>query len=235
MPAWPARLATGGNMSLYALFPSPTRSVGGGGTFSRPAAVTLQEMQLDPAMLRRAQAGEAVAQTFFLRQCTGPLRGLVRRLGARGDGDDLLQELLVTILRALPRFSPDGPASLSTWVFAIGHRFLLSQRRKRKLELVPLEDAAEVADASPRGDALVERGQLRERLERALAQLPEAQRRIFVLAQVHQQPLEQIAAEEELPLGTVKSRLHRARAALVLLLGEGLDAPEKGGLDVGIR
>lgn len=100
---------------------------------------------------------------------------------------------------------------------------------------MPLDRADKVADSGPGGDALVERRELRERLERALGQLPEEQRRVFVLAQVHQQPLEQIAECEQLPLGTVKSRLHRARAALVLLLGGALDAPEEGGLDAALR
>jgi len=189
-------------------------------------------MHLDDATLRRAQAGEAPAQTLFLRRCAGPLRALVRRMGARHESEDQLQELFVTLLQALPRFSPDGPATLATWVFAVGHRFLLAQRRKRKLELVPLEEspATQLADRAPGGEALVERRQLRERLEAAILKLPEEQRRVFLLAQVHEQPLERIAEAEELPLGTVKSRLHRARAALVLLLGDALEAPDKGGL-----
>jgi RNA polymerase sigma-70 factor (ECF subfamily) len=181
-------------------------------------------MQIDPATLRRAQAGESAAQAQFLRQCLRPLRALVRRIGRRGDGEDQLQELLFTLVRALPRFSPDGPASLSTWIYAVAHRSILASRRKRRLELVPLESAEEVADAAPRGDALLEQKQIRDRLERAIAALPEAQRRIFVLAQIHQQPLVQIALEEDLPLGTVKSRLHRAKAALVISLGDTLDS-----------
>jgi len=103
-------------------------------------------MQLDPEVLRRAQAGEAAAQTPYLRRCAGPMRALVRRLGQRGEQDDQLQELLFTLLRALPRFSLEGPATLSTWTFAVAHRFLLAQRRKRRLELVPLDDATDVSD-----------------------------------------------------------------------------------------
>ena len=185
-------------------------------------------MQIDTATLRLAQAGEPAAQTLFLRRCAGPMRALVRRIGSRNDVDDQLQELFVTLLGALPRFSPDGPATLSTWVFAVAHRSILSARRKRKLELVPLDDATEVSDMAPYADAIFARKELQQAIEIALGKLPEEQQRVFVLAQIHEQPLEQIAEVEEVPLGTVKSRLHRARAALVLLLCDRLDAPERG-------
>jgi RNA polymerase sigma-70 factor (ECF subfamily) len=103
-------------------------------------------------------------------------------------------------------------------------------RKKRHLVLVPLEDGLEVPDERPRADAHAERRELGAALVSAIARLPEAQRRVFVLAQVHAQPLEAIAEVEGVPVGTVKSRLHRARATLAaLLLGAG-QAPAQGGL-----
>lgn len=184
-------------------------------------------MELDQATLARAQQGERTAQTAFLRRYAGPLRALVRRLGS-GDADDQLQELFLTLLQALPRFVPAGPARLTTWVFAVAHKQLLAKRRRPQLTLLPIEEGASVADAAPALDVILSNKRLGILLEEALAQLSEAHRRVFVLTQLHQQPMESVAEVEGVPLGTIKSRLHRARAELVLLLGPALDVPEGG-------
>lgn len=184
-------------------------------------------MELDEETLARAQKGERAAQTAFLRRYAGPLRSLVRRLGS-GDADDQLQELFLTLLQALPRFTPEGPARLTTWVFAVAHRQLIAGRRKARLTLVPMEEGAAVPDAGPSLDVLLGHKRLGVALEEALAKLSDAHRRVFVLTQLHHQPLESVAEVEGVPLGTIKSRLHRARAELVLLLGPALDLPEGG-------
>jgi|SRR5579871_4840440 len=182
---------------------------------------------LDALTLRRAQRGDRDAQEAFLQRYVRPLRGLVLRAGPSGDVDDLTQDLMRKMLDALPRFRPEGSAQLTTWVFAVAQRWLIDVSRKRHLALVPLEQAAEVPDgAAPLDDQLTEQ-QLERRLELALRSLPEDQRRTFVLAQVYQRPLTEIAEAEAVPLGTVKSRLHRARAALVGQLGDVLQ--DRGG------
>lgn len=184
-------------------------------------------MELDDATLARAQRGDRDAQTAFLRRYAGPLRSLVRRLGML-DVDDQLQELFLTLLQALPRFTPEGPARLTTWVFAVAHRQILAMRRKPRLMLVPVEEGADVADAGPSLDVLLGNKRLQAALEDALGKLSDAHRRVFVLTQLHHQPMESVAEVEGVPLGTVKSRLHRARAELVVLLGPALDVPEGG-------
>ena len=178
-------------------------------------------LELDRSILVRAQAGDAAAQAAFLRRYSGPMRALVRRMGARGEDEDELQELFVTLLRALPRFSPEGPAQLTTWVFAVGHRFLLARRRKARLQLVPLgasREAIELAALCPSSEELLAQRERLAALGAALETLPEPQRAVFVQAQLHEQPLEAIAEREQVPLGTIKSRLHRARAELMRLL-----------------
>jgi RNA polymerase sigma-70 factor (ECF subfamily) len=185
-------------------------------------------MELDQATLARAQRGDRAAQTAFLRRYAGPLRALVRRLGSGCDVEDQLQELCLTLLKALPRFVPEGAARLTTWVFAVAHRQLLAARRKPQLALVPMEEGAAVPDAGPSLDVLLGDKRLHLALEEALAKLSHAHRRVFVLTQLHHQPLSSVAEVEGVPLGTVKSRLHRARAELVLLLGPALDVPEGG-------
>lgn len=185
-------------------------------------------MDVDAHTLVRAQRGDRHALGVVLARFAGPLHAFLRRAWPGGDSEELAQAVLARLVEVLPRFDPRGPATLSTWVFTVAHRWLIDERRRRHLTVAPLSEGLDVADASPGPDAVVERRQLRESLEAAIARLPEAQRRVFVLAHVHHQPLEAIAEVEAVPVGTVKSRLFRARAALALDLGPSLDVAPNG-------
>ncbi len=182
-------------------------------------------MNLPAETIRRAKAGDLRAREELLRTFAGRLRALVRRWGSPMDPEDQLQALFVKLLQVLPQFRLDGRAQLSTWVFTVAHRTLLEQRRRPRLAVVPLEHAEDVADQRCTQKAL-EQGELRRKVDRAIAELPDEQRRVLVLAQIHHQSLEAIADVEGIPLGTVKSRLHRARAELVSKLARALEQPE---------
>ncbi len=184
-------------------------------------------MELDAATVQSARRGDRAAQDAFLRRYAGPLHALLRRSGIP-NADDAVQELLAKLLAVLPRFDPAGAAMLTTWVFTVAHRWLLDQRKRRYLSLVPLEQALAIADPRPGADRLLEQKQMTEALEGAIARLPDEQRRVFLLAQVHQQPMEALSRIEGVPVGTIKSRLHRARAQLVALLGPALRKVEGG-------
>lgn len=182
---------------------------------------------VETALLKKAQAGDTYAQGVFLREMGPHIAGLVRRLGNRAELDDQLQELFEHLLKVLPKFEPNGTAKLSTWVFSVSHRWLLMQKRKRGLTLVPLDEAVPLEAQGVRPEAYTHERQLQALLELAVQKLPEEQRRVFVLAQVHHQPLEAIAQAEGVPLGTVKSRLHRARAELLANLRPALTAQKE--------
>jgi RNA polymerase sigma-70 factor (ECF subfamily) len=186
--------------------------------------------ELDAVTVQRARRGDRAAQEIFLRRYVRPLHAFLRRSGLSHEADDATQELLAKLIRVLPQFDPNGTASLTTWVFTVAHRWLIDEKRKRHLSVAPLDEALQVADAQPRPDEQLASRQLRSELERAVSQLPEAQRRVFVLFNVHQHPLEQIAEVERVPMGTLKSRLHRARAALASALFPLLD-DHRGGVD----
>ena len=175
-------------------------------------------MELDRLTVERLRRGDRGAQELFLRRYAPVMHSFVRRAGPPGDADDLTQELLGKLLTVVSRFTPDGPATLTTWVFTIAHRWLLDEKKQRHLQLAPMDDGLEVQDPAPGPDAHVLSRQLDAALEQALQQLPEAQRRVFVLTQVHGQPLEAVAEVEGVPVGTLKSRLHRARGALATML-----------------
>jgi RNA polymerase sigma-70 factor (ECF subfamily) len=192
-----------------------------------PLHVMQVDVDLDPLTLKRAQQGDPKAQAAFLRAFAGSLRRLVRLAGRHEEGEDQLQELSIKLLQVVPQFDPRGPARLSTWVFTVAHRWLLGERRRRRLQAVAIEEAAEVPDEAPALDEALFRQQQRMALEKAVLRLPEAQRRVFVLTHFHQQPLAAVAEVEGVPVGTIKSRLHRARAELVLALAEVLDTPKE--------
>jgi len=175
-------------------------------------------VELDAATIRQAQRFDRAAQDAFLRRYAGVLHALVRRSAPELDPDDATQALLEKLLEVLPRFVTPGPASLTTWVFTVAHRFLIDERRKKHLAVAPLDAGLEVADDAPALDVKLLDGQLSKALEQAVTELPEAQRRVFVLTQLHGQPLEAAADTEGVPVGTVKSRLFRARATLALRL-----------------
>jgi RNA polymerase sigma-70 factor, ECF subfamily len=185
-------------------------------------------MQGEAQLLAAAAAGDARARTAVLQQVAPDFRRLIFRFGTRGAEEDELQELFAHLLEVLPRFRPGGAASFGTWAHTVAHRWLLMERRRRHLVSVPLEAADGVADARLDVHKGYEGKEAHRALEAALARLPEAQRRCFVLSQLHEQPLEAVAEAEDVPLGTVKSRLHRARAELVLALGDLLDDDGKG-------
>ncbi len=187
-------------------------------------------LQVNPAVLARAQRGDAAAQGEFLRAIGPTVGSLIYRLGSRRDTEDQLHEVFAHLLQVLPRFDPSGPAQLTTWVFTVTHRWLLMQKRKATLTLVPLEGGLAQPAPGPDAQTVAEGKQLEALLEAELQRLPEDQRRTFVLTQLHHQPMEEIALAEGVALGTVKSRLHRARAQLVIRMGAALDrVPQKGG------
>ncbi|MEO1173484.1 MAG: sigma-70 family RNA polymerase sigma factor, partial [Myxococcota bacterium] len=112
-------------------------------------------------------------------------------------------------LRGLPRFKPN--ARLSTWLLTIATRTALDQlRRNRRRDG---EEPPE-AFAEPRLDARFDAARLRDRVMAEMAALPDDQRAALVLRAFHDLDYPEIAAALEVEVGTVKSRIGRAREAL---------------------
>jgi RNA polymerase sigma-70 factor (ECF subfamily) len=137
--------------------------------------------------------------------------GMCRRLAV--DPDDCYQEIWIKILRALPSFDPRGAAPLRGFVATIARRHLVDQHRREVVrEKVARAAGPPAAPAGPE-DAL-DHLRDRARLEAALDDLPTDQRHVVVQHHIHGVPLEQLASDEGVALGTIKSRLHRGRARL---------------------
>ncbi len=138
----------------------------------------------------------------------------LRMLGNRAEAEEVAQEAFVRAHRALGDFR--GDAKLSTWLYAITSRLCLNRLASGERRLASQgEDALlRLSDAGPRPDAALERRELETALGRAIAELPEDRRIVVVLRDVEGLSYEEIAQVLELELGTVRSRLHRARADL---------------------
>jgi RNA polymerase sigma-70 factor, ECF subfamily len=167
--------------------------------------------ELDDVTLARAQRGDDAACRALVERYQRPVFALLGRMCGCERAEDLAQETFLRVFAALARFDQAGPARLSTWIITIATRLALDELRRRPLRTVELDDRL----ASPiRADESAERRALRVALRRAIAELGPDQRAVVLLREVHGLEYEAIARALEIDLGTVKSRLARARAAL---------------------
>ena len=137
----------------------------------------------------------------------------LRMLRNRSEAEEIAQEVFLRVHRAVEDFR--GEAKLSTWLYAITSRLCLNrlasgERRMAREGEESLERLR--GDADPA--AHVERIELEAALQRAIPELPEERRIVVVLRDFEGLSYEEIAAALDLPLGTVRSRLHRARTDL---------------------
>ncbi|HET9388603.1 MAG TPA: sigma-70 family RNA polymerase sigma factor [Steroidobacteraceae bacterium] len=163
------------------------------------------------ALARSGRRDEALAAV--VRQLRRKVFGLAYSyLGNRDAAEDVAQDVFIKLWRALPDY--DGRAALSTWVYAITRNASLSALRARRsaASLSDPEVSAEVDSAS--AVAPDESGPEAEAVRRLVEQLPLKQRQVVTLFYMQEQSHEEVAAMLAMPVGTVKTLLHRARARL---------------------
>lgn len=175
--------------------------------------------ELDAITLRRAQRGDRDARAAFIRAHQDAVYALLSRMLGRRSArvDDAAQECFLKALVALPRFDPGGRAKLSTWVLTIATRLAIDELRRDR-RVAPLNDDAEDLLPALDGEALALARQEWARVEVVLAELKPEERAILVLRAHHDLDYPEIAEVLDLTIGTVKSRLSRARAALQVAL-----------------
>lgn len=116
------------------------------------------------------------------------------------------------------RFDPAGSGSFATWLRTVARRLLIDRHRRRVVR-GPVVEAPDLPVTPTAPEDVLDAHSRRQRLEAALPHLPLGQRRCVVLHHIEGLSLEDIVALEGVPLGTIKSRLHRGRARLATLLG----------------
>ena len=159
-----------------------------------------------------------------------------RMTGNDADARDLSQEAFVRVYRALRRVQPGTP--LESWLYRIVSNLYIDVLRRRPRARVESLDAPlatprgdlmrEIPDAAANPEAIFEREQIDEAIQRALGLLSPELRIVVVLSDIEGLSYEEIAASLRVPLGTVKSRLHRARMSLQRRLRPYLDMRRAG-------
>ncbi len=139
-----------------------------------------------------------------------------RMLGSRAEAEEAAQEVFLRVHRGLAEFR--GDAKLSTWMYAITSRHCLSRLAAGAQRVVRASASdgalADLPSAERSAAEAVERRELEAALHRAIAELPEERRIVVVLRDLEELSYEEIAQALEVTLGTVRSRLHRARMEL---------------------
>ncbi len=177
----------------------------------------------DRDVLERARRGDRRAFAEVVDACGGIVLNLARRMVRdRAEAEDLSQEVFLRLWRALPRYDPSRP--FLPWLRKVAMNQMLNlctrgaDRARRRVE--SLDARAEATGESPADPAAPTgpgRAEARERAEavrRAVARLDPDHRAVLALRYFGGGSCEDLARELSLPLGTVKNRLFRARAAL---------------------
>jgi RNA polymerase sigma-70 factor (ECF subfamily) len=182
----------------------------------------------DRSLIERSRRGDIAAFDQLVRRYERSVFNTAYRLtGSYDDASDISQEAFVRAWNNLKSFR--GDSAFSTWIYRIvTNVFLDDRKRKRARPSRSLEEemdldessvARQFEDPAPGPEELAEGDERRRLLEQAIASLPEAQRVMVVLYHTQGLAYDEIAAITDLPMGTVKSRLNRARLALRDKLG----------------
>jgi len=189
-------------------------------SFSGLSATTDQEV------VELARKGEEVAYRELLRRYQRPVFSLIYRMVRdRELAEDLAQETFVKVLNALDRYRPEY--KFSSWVFKIANNASIDHLRRKELDTLSLEGGPDAttperveATALQLGDQAespldeLEARELGSTIEKAIGRLRPEYRSCIILRHVEGRPYDEIAGILDLPLGTVKTYIHRARAEL---------------------
>jgi RNA polymerase sigma-70 factor, ECF subfamily len=169
-------------------------------------------------LIEAAKAGDQEAFRHLVERYQGAVYNLAyRMLGSPEEAEDAAQEIFVRLYRQLGRYDPER--KFSTWTLAIATNYCIDQLRRRRMQLVPLENIipwARARDAGPEGEALSRES--RDEVQRLLKDLPEKYRAPLVLRYWEELSCAEIAEILGVPEGTVKTQIHRARKALGKML-----------------
>ena len=173
----------------------------------------------DATLARMAGAGDRGALEVLLERHVDRIHAVCRRICGPDDAFDATQDALISITRSIHRF--DGRAAFTTWMHRVATNAALDELRRRKRRPDPVapdpDSVIALISSSRAGDP--ERAVDRIDLDAALARLPDEFRIAVVLRDVADLDYAEIATALEIPIGTVRSRISRGRAALARELG----------------
>jgi RNA polymerase sigma-70 factor (ECF subfamily) len=175
----------------------------------------------EAGLIRRCLAGDEKAYRELVELYQPRIYSLALRMVRRAeDAQDVTQETFIRMFRALERYDLSRP--FGAWLFSIASRLAIDHLRRRKLQPIPLtqrdrddeEYTLDVEDPGPRPEEVTAQHAEEDRARALIDTLPPHYRIVVVLRHQEDLSYEEISAALHLPLGTVKARIHRARALL---------------------
>ncbi len=185
-----------------------------------------QSSEQDRVLVGRALDGDQMAYNELMEKYRGALsRHVQRMVRKQGEVDDLVQECFIKAFSALKSYSTDY--AFSTWLYKIATNHTIDFLRKKKLATMSIDKPIqtrdgeveyELPDITYRPDKHIVEDERKQLIQQAIEQLPEKYHRVIVMRHQQEKSYEEIAMELDLPLGTVKAHIFRARALLYKFL-----------------
>lgn len=192
--------------------------------------------EISPEQIEQAVLGDEDASRHIIEVLHRPVFATIYRfLGRRfaSEVEDIAQEVFLKLFRNLHRFDPQRGVKLTTWVFSIVRNHCFDVLKRRRITAVSLDGGRDGEDHGLEPEATEERGssewalnsELGRKIDDAIQSLRPQHRLVFVLREYERLDYQSIAEVTGVSEGTVKSRLHRAKAALMLKLAPYVCAP----------
>jgi len=180
----------------------------------------MSELDSDRNLLERIRRGDkAACNECVQRHAPGIYRLAVRLVRDPSEAEDVMQETFLNAFKAIDRF--DGRSELRTWLYRIAYNAAMMRFRKKRPEFVSIDSSEDPDDAIPaprrfldwssRAEDELQRAELRAELEKAIGELPEKLRAVFVLRELEGLSTDETATTLGVTIEAVKTRLHRAR------------------------
>ena len=182
----------------------------------------------DEELARRCRSRDHAAFTQLVDRYKDRIFWLVRRMVGSPDDEDLTQEVFLRVYRALPDF--EGRSSFKTWIYRIAHNLCVSELKKRgrRGEHLSLEEEGEekvhwlLPEGRPELEQQIEQRDVSATVRTMIERLPGKYRMVLTLFYLEQARYHEIAEIMRIPMGTVKTYIHRARLRLRdLVVAEG--------------
>ena len=181
-----------------------------------------QTTPTDEGLLRRVMAGDEEAfVTLYRRRQGGVYRFALRMSGSEAVAEDVTQEVFIALMRK-PDLYDAARGALSTWLYGIARNQVLRRISHDRPYVAMADDGADsespvydrlIASDDPLGD--LTRGEMIDSVRQAVLALPEHYREVVILCELHEMNYAEAAQVIGCPIGTVRSRLNRARALVV--------------------
>ena len=173
----------------------------------------------DHTLVERSLAGDDMAFEYLFNRYGDAIRRLfLQRSTSVEDTEDLLQETFIKVYINLHRYS--SQYTFGQWVYTIARNTHIDFERRRQEDL-SLDDKFALPAATPSPEESMIRQQQRRQIEHYISLLPEHYRLMFEMRFVEDYTYDEIAEKLHLPMGTVKTQIHRARERMCTLIREG--------------